>query len=157
MSRPQKFVVHLTATQLTQLTDLTQRGTGSARVMTRARILLLSHAGHVNTAIRDALNVSLTTVINVRRKWSAQGLDEALYDAPRPGRPAKFDGKDRAAITSLACSKAPKGYAQWSLRLLADRAVELQLVEEIAHSSVFYILKKTKLPHTANGSGVSRR
>ena len=156
MSRPQKFTVNLTPTQLAHLTDLTQRGKLSARVMTRARILLLTHAGRTNEAIRDALGVSLATVINIRRKFCTAGLDQALYDAPRPGRPAKFDGKDRAAITSLACSAAPKGYARWSLRLLADRAVELDLVDEIARSSVFYILKKTKSPHTANASGASR-
>ena len=143
MSRPQKFTVNLTPTQLAHLTDLTQRGKLSARVITRARILLLTHAGRTNEAIRDALGVSLATVINIRRKFCTAGLDQALYDAPRPGRPAKFDGKDRAAITSLACSAAPKGYARWSLRLLADRAVELDLVDEIARSSVFYILKKT--------------
>ena len=146
MSRPQKFTVNLTPTQLAHLTDLTQRGKLSARVITRARILLLTHAGRTNEAIRDALGVSLATVINIRRKFCTAGLDQALYDAPRPGRPAKFDGKDRAAITSLACSAAPKGYARWSLRLLADRAVELDLVDEIARSSVFYILKKRSRP-----------
>jgi putative transposase len=119
------------------------KGSGKARVMTRARILLLAHRQVTDSAIKDALGISVQMVQATRKRFALGGLDAALFDAPHTGRPAKFDGKDRAAITALACSEAPEGHAQWSIRLLAEKAVELNLVDHIAPSTVFYILKKT--------------
>lgn len=155
MAAPQKFRVHLTPEQQEYLTDLARRSTHPARVLNRVRALLLAHSGKTNAAVREVLGLSLPTIIRIRCTFCTQGLEQALTEAPRPGRPHKFDGKDRAAITSLACTAAPKGHARWSLRLLADRAVELQIVEDIAHTSIFYMLKKTKLPRTAKASGAS--
>ncbi|MGX9688455.1 helix-turn-helix domain-containing protein [Deinococcus wulumuqiensis] len=122
---------------------MTMKGSGKARVMTRARILLLAHRQVTDSAIKDALGISVQMVQATRKRFALGGLDAALFDAPHTGRPAKFDGKDRAAITALACSEAPEGHAQWSIRLLAEKAVELNLVDHIAPSTVFYILKKT--------------
>ncbi|MCP2015975.1 transposase [Deinococcus sp. HSC-46F16] len=135
---------------------MTMKGSGKARVMTRARILLLAHRQVTDSAIKDALGISVQMVQATRKRFALGGLDAALFDAPHTGRPAKFDGKDRAAITALACSEAPEGHAQWSIRLLAEKAVELNLVDHIAPSTVFYILKKTRSSRTAKGSGASR-
>jgi hypothetical protein len=72
------------------------------------------------------------------------GIERALHDLPRTGKPKKFNGKDRAKITAIACTKAPKGYAKWSLTLLTEKVVELGIVKEISRAQVGRILKKTK-------------
>ena len=156
MSRPLRYPVTLSAEQEQTLHGMTMKGSGKARVMTRARILLLAHRQVTDSAIKDALGISVQMVQATRKRFALGGLDAALFDAPHTGRPAKFDGKDRAAITALACSEAPEGHAQWSIRLLAEKAVELNLVDHIAPSTVFYILKKTRSSRTAKGSGASR-
>lgn len=142
MSRAKRYAVTLSDTQQQELEAMTRRGMHNARVVTRARILLLSAAGKTDRAISETLSVCMLTVNRTRKTFATEGLEAALYDAPRTGRPVKFDGKDRAAITSLACTKAPKGHAKWSIRLLADKAVELHVVDGIAPSTVYYILKK---------------
>ena len=78
----------------------------------------------------------------MRDRYEAEGLDAAINEKPRPGRPNIFDGKSRASITALACSEAPQGHERWTLRLLADRAVDLELVESISHQQIKNILKK---------------
>ena len=90
--------------------------------MTRARILLLSHQGTADLEISRALGVSVQMVRATRKHFVLGGLDDALFDAPHTGRPAKFDGQDRAAITALACSEAPEGHSQWSIRWQTKRS-----------------------------------
>ena len=155
MGRPILYPVVLSANQEQYLKAITSKGSGKARVMTRARILLLSHQGTADLDISQALGISVQMVRSTRKNFAVGGLDEALYDAPHTGRPPKFDGQERAAITALACSESPQGHSQWSVRLLADKAVEMKLVEEIAPSTVFYILKKTKSNRTGKGNGAS--
>lgn len=135
--------VNLTDDELRSLTLLTRRGTAAARVQTRARVLLLLHRGRTPDAVASALAVGVATVFNVKRRYLQEGLASALHDKPRSGKPARISGAARAKITALACSAAPEGHARWSLRLLADRAVELGLVEAISHNTVKEVLKKT--------------
>lgn len=135
--------VGLTDDELRSLTTLTKRGATSARVQTRARILLLLHRGQTPDAVASALSVGVATVFNVKRRYLGEGFTAALHDKPRSGKPARIDGVARAKITALACSTAPAGHARWTLRLLADRAVELGLVEAISHNTVKEVLKKT--------------
>lgn len=135
--------VSLTDDELRSLTTFTKRGSAPARVQTRARTLLLLHRGQTPDAIASALAVGVATVFNVKRRYLSEGLTAALYDKPRSGKPARIDGVARAKITALACSAAPEGHARWTLRLLADRAVELGLVEAISHNTVKEVLKKT--------------
>lgn len=151
-----RFAVELSPEQELFLKGITSKGSGKARVMTRARILLLAHQKVIDAEISKSLGISVQMVRSTRKNFAVSGLDDALYDAPHTGRPPKFNGQDRAAITALACSEAPKGHAQWSIRLLADKAVDLKLVDGIAPSTVFYILKKTKSSRTAKNSGASR-
>ena len=155
MNRPRLYPVVLSHDQEQYLETLTRKGKHGARLLRRAQTLLLAYRGLSDDAIRTTLNVSLLTVKNTRKKFAQQGLEAALHDAPRPGRPQKFDGKDRAAITGIACTEAPLGRARWSVRLVADKAAELALVDGIAPSTVHYILKKTRSSRTENGNGAS--
>lgn len=91
-----------------------------------------------------------------RDSYKASGL-KCLHDAPRSGRPIEIDGTQRAKITALACSDAPEGYARWSLRLLAEKAVEAGICDEISHSSVGDVLKKTTLSHISSRPGALAR
>ncbi|GGO36798.1 helix-turn-helix domain-containing protein [Deinococcus humi] len=142
MSRPLRYKVELSEEQEQTLKTLVTTESGKARVMTRACILLMTHQQMADSDIKEALGISVQTVKSTRKRFVLGGLYAALFDAPHTGRPAKFDGKDRAAITALACSEAPEGHARWSIRLLAEKAVELNVVDGIAPSTVFYMLKK---------------
>lgn len=135
--------VSLTDDELRSLTVLTKRGATSARVQTRARTLLLLHRGRTADEVAAALAVGVATVFNVKRRYLSGGLSAALHDKPRSGKPARISGAARARITALACSAAPEGHARWTLRLLADKAVEFGLVEAISHNTVKEVLKKT--------------
>ncbi len=135
--------IKLPKNELLSLTTIVKRGTTTARTQTRARILDLLHRGQHPQAISSVLHVSLQTIFNVKRRYLSEGFEAALFDKARSGRPVRIDGTQRAKITALACSAPPKGYARWSLRLLADKAVELQLCEAVSHNAVKEILKKT--------------
>lgn len=134
--------VSLTDDELRSLTSLTRRGSAPARVQTRARILLLLHRGSTPDAVASAFAVGVATVFNVKRRYLSEGLDSALHDKPRSGKPASILGAARAKITAPARSEAPAGHARWSLRLLADKAVELGFVEAVSHNTVKEVLKK---------------
>ena len=136
------------------LESLVKRGSNKARVFTRAQALLQSHGGKTPTEICESLGIkALRTVQNIKERYLSGGLDMALYDRPRPGAPTKFEGKHRAELTALACTEAPEGHSQWSLSLLADKAVELNIVEEISPAHFGRILKKTKSNLTKKDSG----
>ena len=127
------------------LQKIVESGEEKARKITRCRVLLLADKGKTDQEISDALNVCLATIFNIRRRYSQGGLERAINEETRSGQPPKFKGKSMAKITAIACSKPPSGHARWSLRLLADRVIELDIVESISHVSVRNILKKTNL------------
>ena len=104
--------------------------------------LLELDRGKTYTAVREMLHASYPTLLAWAASYKKKGL-QVLEDEPRSGRPIQIDGQQRAKITALACSEPPEGYSQWSLRLLADKAVELEYVEGISHTEVRHILKKT--------------
>lgn len=136
--------IKLKKNEESQLNQFIKKGTAKAREITRARVLLLSSREKSPSLISETLGPTKTTIQNIKERYLEGGLERALYDAPRPGQPTIFDGKARAKITALACSDAPKGYAQWSLRLLAEKAVELDIVNSISPRHIGRILKKTK-------------
>ena len=143
-----KHKVILSANQRNRLESLSKRGQVSARKLARAHMLLLADQNRPQGAMNDnqihqILNVSQSTVIRVRKKFATCGLEAAIEELSRCGRPLTFDGYQRAQITALACSTPPEGHSQWSLRLLADQLVELGVVETISHETVGVILKKT--------------
>ena len=103
--------------------------------------------GATYQGVKDVIKTSYVTISKWSKKYKLEGL-EFLEDKPRSGRPKKFDGKVRAEVTAVACSKPPVGYQRWSLRLLSDRIVELEIVDKISHTDVGRILKKNELkPH----------
>jgi putative transposase len=140
--------IKLSDSERHSLTTLLRRGSTSARIQTRARVLDLLHRGQHPDDIAEILQVTNATVYNLKRRYLAEGLQAALTDKPRSGRPIEIDGQARAKITALACSQAPTGHARWSLRLLADKAVELGFCERLSHNAVKEILKKTTSSRT---------
>jgi transposase len=134
---------HVKLSQLDQdfLTSLLAKGQASARVFKRATALLELHRGKTLTDVAKTLQVSSFTVATWRDNYQANGLS-ALNDKPRSGRPVEISGPERARITALACSSPPLGRARWTLRLLADKVVELGYCETLSHTAVRKILKK---------------
>ena len=128
--------------------------TVESREYRRACGLLAMARGETLPAIGKQLGVHRVTVAAWGEAYEKTGL-ECLKDKARPGRPQTIDGVQRAKITALACSAAPEGHSQWSLRLLADRVVELGICEEISYGAVRKILKKTSSSPTSKKRGAS--
>jgi putative transposase len=124
------------------LETLTSKGELTAKIYRRALGLLELERGQTYTAVSKMLKVTIPTVSNWATQYKENGL-QVLHDQPRAGRPIEIDGNQRAKITALACSQPPEGYAQWNLRLLANKVVELEYCEHISHTEVGQILKKT--------------
>lgn len=148
-----KYHVNLTQVQRDELEKLTRSGTIKVRKYKRARVLLLADEAHKDghrsdEQIAELVDISTATIERLRKRFDQEGLEAALGEKPRPGRPKKFTGKHRAEITALACSDPPEGHARWSLRLLANKLVELEIVESIHHDTVREVLKKTNSSHT---------
>ena len=123
------------------LEDLLSKGSLKVKVFKRATALLELDRGKRQEEVSQTIGISVTSISVWCKRYRQEGLN-FLYDRPREGAPQRITGEERAKITSLACSKPPEGYAKWSLRLLADRAVELNLVEKVSHNEVGKILKK---------------
>lgn len=155
-----KYVVKLSKKQQKKLRHLTRKGEAKARQMTRARVLLLADENRKkgvksDDQISDILDVSLATIHRIRRQFATYGLHAALEEKPRSGRPNIFSIRDAAQITALACTDPPEGYARWSMRLIADKAVQLEYVSTISYQTVHNILKKTNFLRTLKNNGVS--
>lgn len=135
---------HIKLSQADQdfLMSIVSKGQISTRVFKRANALLQLHRGQTLCAVAETLNITYVSVAKWRDNYHSSGL-QALADKPRRGRPVLIDGKQRAQLTALACSTPPAGRARWTLRLLADKAVELGLCERLSHTKVRSILKKT--------------
>jgi putative transposase len=132
----------LNETEHSYLTTLTTSGELKARQFKRAMTLLWLSDGKPMSEAARLLDYAYPSVVNLKKNFLQNGL-ACLEDKPRAGRPVIFDGAERAKLTALACSVAPSGRAKWSLRLLADKAVELELVTAVSHTQVGLILKKT--------------
>lgn len=137
--------IQLSDEQRAELEQLIRTGNAAARVQTRARILLLSSEGKKDAEVVQALHTSPATVQKTRRRFRTEGLQRALYDNPRPGRPPRITGEIEAKLTMLACSTPPEGRSRWTLQLLADKMVELQYIDTISDQAVYKALKKTNL------------
>jgi len=146
-----RYVVELTEDERESLKGLISRGTAPARMLNRARILLKADVGEhsesealSDDAIAGMLETSAATVGRVRTRLWRQGLEAALErSAPDRVYERSLDGRAEARLIALACSEAPEGRDRWSLRLLADKAVELGVVESLSHETVRKTLKKT--------------
>lgn len=138
-----RYVVTLTADERTQLVALTKKGRVAARKLTRAHILLQADAGATQDAIAAALHIGRATVVRICRRCVEEGLEVALRDRPRPGAQRKLDGKQEAFLIALACSTPPEGRKGWTMQLLADKLVELRVVDGVSDETVRRTLNKT--------------
>jgi len=145
MGRKKLNIVHLNEQEREELRQYLRKGKSSARSLTRARILLLADDGRDDEEIAETLNVSKSTIIRIRTRYCEGGLDSALHEKARSGAPSKIDGRIEAELTLLACSDPPDGRSKWTVRLLADKLVEIAVVDSISHMSVQRLLKKMKL------------
>ena len=145
-----KYLVILTPAERDWLSGLVSAGRRSALTITRARILLKADQAPGGPAWEDqdiarALDCSVRTVERVRQRFVERGLEPALGRKPqdRPSRERKFDGAAEARLIALACSQPPEGHARWTLKLLADRLVELEVFDSVSDETVRRVLKKT--------------
>jgi len=140
--------VKLTDEERATLTALLAKGSLKVKTFKRATGLLELDRGQSLQTVAQTLRVNYNTVAQWRDKYVVGGLDAALYDKPRSGRPIEIDGIARAKITALACTPAPEGHGRWKLSLLAEKAVELEYCEHISGTHVGTLLKKTNSNRT---------
>lgn len=140
----EKYIVNLSAEERTHLQDLTRKGTGPARRATRAHILLHADEGATDEAIAQALHVGVSTVHRTRQRCVEEGLEAALRERPRPGAQRKLDGKQEAYLVALACSEPPPGHARWTMHLLADKLVSLEMVPSLSDETVRRLLANSR-------------
>ncbi len=144
-----KYRVTLTEDERTMLTSLINAGTAPARTLTHARILLKADEAPggpawTDEAIRDALDVGFSTIARVRERFVEESIEAAVHRrTPARTRERLLDGSEEAHLLALTCSPPPAGQERWSLRLLADKMVELEYVTHVSHETVRQTLKKT--------------
>ena len=149
-----KYIIELTDTDRKTLLDIVAKGTSPAKSILRANILLASDKNnkkHMTVAeIAEAYHTTPTTVQNVRTSYANNGLDATINRKKRttPPVPPKVTGDVEAHIIALACGEPPEGYSKWTLRLLANKCVELNYAESLSHVTVSRLLKKTNLSLT---------
>lgn len=154
MGRQQKYRVQLTEAEREQLQTLSRTGKQSARVIRRAQILLWSDEGKQDKEIIERLNCAPLTVAHTRERWVKE---KRLEDLPRLGSKPMLDAKQESLLVALACSDAPEGRDEWTMQLLADKLVELKMVERISDETVRRTLKKTSSSPGKRSSGASRK
>jgi transposase len=159
-----RYSVTLTELERTELEALTRCGKTRSKKFIHARALLLCNAGThgpgwtvADTAA--ALGVTSRTIEHLKKRFVEEGLEAALERKPRekPPREVRFDGAFEARLISMACSDAPEGRRRWTVRLLAEKVVELNIAPYVSHMTVQRVLKKTNLSLTSANTGKSRR
>lgn len=153
MGRNQKYPIELSETERSELEAIVKRGQHAARVRRRAQTILWSDAGKSDLEIAQLHGMTPLTVATTRENWVKT---KRLTDKPKPGRETKLDGKQEAFLVALACSDAPDGRESWTMQLLADKIVELNVVDEpISDETVRRTLKKMNCNLGAKNNGVS--
>ncbi|MDF2523500.1 MAG: transposase [Clostridiales bacterium] len=145
-----RWIVELSQDERQQLEQLINKGNVSGYKIKHAHMLLKADEGEhgpswPDTQIAEAYNTSESTVRNLRKRLVEKGFETALEREKQTNRRIKFDGEVEAKLIAIACSQAPEGYSKWSVRLLADRLVEMEIVDEISHMTVQRVMKKTNL------------
>lgn len=150
-----KYIVEMSVEERMKLSRMLHAGKGSAAKLRKARILLKADEGDdgpgwTDERIADALEVGTTQIRNTRKRFVEEGLEAAINRRKQcsPSRLRMFDGEAEARLVTLACSKAPAGRSRWTLQLLADRIVALNVVESTSIHTVARVLKKTRSGHT---------
>ena len=139
-----KYVVDLSKEEVEQLRALTHKGACGARKLRRAQVLLAADEGLTDERIAQVLGTGVRTVERVRKRFVEEGPQAAISERPRPGKAPKLDGPQEAYLVAVACSDPPEEAAskRWSMRLLAERLVELEVVDEISQETLRWTLKK---------------
>lgn len=145
----------LSEADLATLDQLVRKGNESARKLTRARALQFSHQGQHPDQISRLLGISLATVFNLRKRYREEGLQRAIGEKARPGQPRKVTAEVEAEITAIACSVAPDGRTRWTIALINERLVKLDI--HIDDESVRLALKKVSLSRGLKNSGALAR
>ena len=162
MGKEAKYIVRLSNKERVQLEDLVARGRVAKATRQRAQVLLRADQGQegpgsVDEAIVDVVGVSLSTVHRVRQQFVEEGLETSLYRKPATNRQyRKLDGVQEAHLVALACSAPPAGRVCWTMQLLADKLVELEIVDSIGREAVRTTLKKTFFSPGAKSNGCCR-
>jgi transposase len=152
-----RYRITLTDEERARLVGLTRRGTASARMVRRAQTLLLASEGQTDEAIAEALHIGVSTVERTRRRCVEEGPDAALTERPRPGARPKLGPKEQAFVVALACTTPPAGRDRWTMQLLADRVVELNVAPDVSDEAIRRLLKRTGSSPGRRSSGASRR
>jgi transposase len=159
-----RYRVELTREERRDLESLTRPGKTESRKFVHARVLLLCDAGEGGPSwnvaeVAEALGITSRTIERLKRLFVEEGMEAALGRKERDGPPrdVRFDGAFEARLVALACSEAPEGRSRWTVRLLADKAVELEYAPSVSHMTVQRVLKKTSLSPTSGNTGKSRQ
>lgn len=150
----EKRHIKLSDTDRTKLEVMLPNRSLTVKIHKRVESLLALDSGLTFTIVIKQVGLSFPTLKILCERYKEQGL-ACLKDAPKSGRPIQISGEERAKITALACSKAPEGYAKWTLRLLADKVIELGICEHLSHVHAGEILKKMNCNLTLNANGAS--
>lgn len=152
-----KYTVNLTEEEQDQLLNLTKKGKNSSRKFKRAQILLLSSQGYRDLEIAEIMSVGESTVHRTRQRYVEEGVELALAESPRSGRPEKLTPEAEAMLIATACSDPPTGRKCWTMQLLANQLVTLDLVDKISDETVRQTLKKIKSNLGSSNSGAFRQ
>jgi transposase len=133
---------HLTDEEIAYLKEYVNKGKRPARAIKRAQILLHSHAGKSPEQICEIMDTSVATIYLTRQHSRQEGVQAAIEEKPRPGQPRRLSSEQEAALTVLACSAAPEGHAQWSVRLLTDKVIEIGIADRVGRETIRRFLKK---------------
>ena len=139
----QKEKLNLSKVERQKLQEIVRKGENKARMITRARILLLSNEGCTDQQVADALQIGRATVERIRRRAVREGVETALIDRPRPGSEPKLNAKQEAQLVAIACSEPPPGQKRWTIRLLMEEVMQQKIVDRISFETVRRIVKKT--------------
>lgn len=151
------YRVDLSEQERATLLALIQKGKAAARKVRRAHVLLLAAEDKTDRQIAAALHTGTATVERLRKRFVEEGLAAALSEKPRPGAKRKLDGKQAALVVALTCSAPPEGRRSWTMQLLADRLVELGVVEAVSDETVRRLLKQTRSNRGSSRAGVCPR
>jgi transposase len=148
-----RYRVTLTDEERERLHLLTRKGTASVRMVRRAQTLLLAADEERDEDIAKALRIGIATVERTRKRCVEEGVEASLRERPRPGARPKLGPKERAYVVALACTKPPEGRHRWSMQMLADRLVELEMVPDITDEAIRLLLKRTSSSRGSRSSG----
>ena len=148
-----RYRVTLTDQERERLEALTRKGTAPVRMVRRAQTLLLAAEERTDEEIVKALRIGVSTVERTRKRCVEDGVEAALRERPRPGARPKLGPKARAYVVALACTKPPEGRHRWSMQMLADKLVELELVPDITDEAIRLLLKRTSSSRGSRSSG----